>query len=223
MINTGWLDQFSAGDVSPLERAMLESARQDRREAIESERREAEREAARERRLESMAFAERQLGNPMAELSRARAALAEGADEVSDLRSRLEKAERRHAQARSNLEFWAQRAQQATDVVQRSAPSGGVEGAVARAQEELRAEASRRKVEAMLAQRSARRAITRPASPPKAAGGQCGCGVPGCTAYPGDEWVIEPVNGSSRADYGGYQPGREIVRYTGPGTIVGVR
>jgi hypothetical protein len=89
-----WLGQFAADDVSPLQRAMVESARDDARAAAQAQRSQAEREAERERRTESMLFAERQLGNPLANMSAARSMYAEATDEVAEARTRLEKAER---------------------------------------------------------------------------------------------------------------------------------
>jgi hypothetical protein len=118
-----WHGQFTADDVSPLERAMVESARTDARAAAHEQREQAEREAERELRLESLTFAERQLGNPMANMFAARSAYAEATDEVAEARTRLEKAERRHTQARDNVEFWASRMQAATNLASRSAPS----------------------------------------------------------------------------------------------------
>jgi hypothetical protein len=156
-----FLEQFSAGDVSPLERGMAESARQDAVEAVEAERQQAEKQVAAETRAESMLLAERQLGSPLAEMSRARAAYSAADDEVADLAARLQKATARRDSAQRNLEFFASRAQQAAGLASRSAPDA-IGAAVTRAQEALREEASVRRVERMLASRTASRAGRRP-------------------------------------------------------------
>jgi hypothetical protein len=191
-----WLGQFQA-DATPLEMARVAEARQDARDAVDAKRAEAERQAAAERRLETLTFAERQFGNPLAEMSRARSAFTEADDVYRDLRDQLRKAEAKRDRAKENVEFWAQRVGQAQEAVSRSAPSGGVEGAVSRAQEALRHAAAEKHVDAMLAQASAR-AASRSASPPKApAAHHDGCAV--CQGY-----------AASRAA----APAREVTRVT---------
>jgi hypothetical protein len=120
----GWLDQFHE-TTSPLETALAASAQEDVRERLQAEREQAEREAAREQRLEAMTFAERQLGGPLAEMSRAQQAMTAAGEEVADLQAQLAKAEAKLARARSNLEFFASRSAQAANLASRSwTPSG---------------------------------------------------------------------------------------------------
>jgi hypothetical protein len=165
MTDTGWLDQFSAGDLSPVEKALAASAIDDVRDQAAAGREDAARQVAAEERTEALVLANRVGGDPLGNLQRARAAEEAADDECRGLAAQLVKAEARRDRARGNAEFWAQRTAEVTGQAQRSAPSG-VEGALSRAQEALREETSRRKVDAMLAQRSA----SRPVSPPKAHG-----------------------------------------------------
>ena len=124
MTTARWLTQFHE-EPTPFGKALSDSARQEGREAAEERRQEAERAAAREQRAEAMAFAAQQLGNPLAEMSRARQAVTVYGEEVADLQAQLAKAEAKLSRARSNLEFFAERAQQATSLASRSwSPSG---------------------------------------------------------------------------------------------------
>jgi hypothetical protein len=219
-----WLDQFHA-DASPLEAAMVASAREDAKEAATAEREKAERASAAEQRLEALTTAERLAGNPLASMSAARSAFAEADDEVRELQTRLEKAQARRSRAEDNLKFFAERADLAAGMAQRSAPTvtGGrdlLEPARRAAAEAIRSQdvlrRARRSQERRRPRLSMRSVTPNGDGPPK---DQCGCGVPGCTAYP-------PDSGTERSA-AGY--GREITRVVSAdgmgqfGTLGGVR
>src|SRR5215831_18585541 len=97
-----FLDQVSAaGSLSPFEAAQVYAARDDARSAVEEQRKQVDREAAAEQRLESMLLSERAMGQPMAEVSRGRQDLAEADEECAELRERLRKAEAKRDRVRS--------------------------------------------------------------------------------------------------------------------------
>jgi hypothetical protein len=154
-----------------VEKALAFSAMDDVRDQAAAEREDAARQVAAGERTEALVVGNRLGGDALGNLQRARAAEEAADDECRDLAALSAKAEAKRDRARGNVEFWAQRAAEVTGQAQRSAPPG-VEGALSRAQEALRQEASRRKVDAMLAQRSA----SRPVSLPKAHGPD-GCEV----------------------------------------------
>jgi hypothetical protein len=131
----GFVGQFSAGDASPLEQARAAELRQDAKEAAEERRREEEREAAREARAEGMAFAEARFGHPLAQMSAARARFTEYDDKCRDLADQLHRAEAKRDQAQANVEFFAQRAAEARDMVTRSVPADPVAATLQRARE----------------------------------------------------------------------------------------
>jgi hypothetical protein len=146
-----FLASFAAADLSPVERALALGAMDDVREDVSAARDELTRQVAAEERSEAMSTANRMLGDPLGELSRARAAQMSADDDVRDLSERLQRAEAKRTRAQEGIEFWAQKSGAVTGSAQRSAPSG-VEGAMSRAQEALREERASRKVEARLAQ-----------------------------------------------------------------------
>jgi len=131
------LDALSAmaADSTPGERARMQMDAADRREQVQADREQAEREAARQERTESLALADRQLGNPLGELSRARAALSDAQDQVLELAGQLEVARGRESRSRANLVFWAERMGSVTDSVERSAQCDPFEAARTRATE----------------------------------------------------------------------------------------
>jgi hypothetical protein len=133
-MQTGWLEVI-ADDASPLERAQAAELRQDAKEVAEERHREQEKEAAREQRAEQMAFAEHHFGSPLAEMTAARAAYMKYDDRCRDLEARLEKERARRDRASSNIEFWAHRAEQARELVTRSAPADPVAAAMRHARE----------------------------------------------------------------------------------------
>jgi hypothetical protein len=151
-----------------------------------------------------MMFAEHQLGNPLAEMARARSDLAQASDECGELEAQLEKAQARRDRARSNVEFFARRMQASADLAQRSSPAG-LGDLAARVDEVRREEAARHRVEARLAARPrsqatatlSARSSTPSASPPKAP----------CTESTGDYWEPCPA-------HGGVNHGREAERGT---------
>jgi hypothetical protein len=144
-----------------VEKALAFSAMDDVRDQAAAEREDAARQVAAGERTEALVVGNRLGGDALGNLQRARAAEEAADDECRDLAALSAKAEAKRDRARGNVEFWAQRAAEVTGQAQRSAPPG-VEGALSRAQEALRQEASRRKVDAMLAQRSASRPVSLP-------------------------------------------------------------
>jgi hypothetical protein len=120
-----FLSGFVADDVSPLEALQVSAGRQDAAEARQEAHAQAERAAQAQDRADALAFAEKQHGNPLAELSRARNALMAADDDLRDKEAAFRKAEARSRRARENVEFFAQRAAQVQEAIQRSqGPSG---------------------------------------------------------------------------------------------------
>jgi hypothetical protein len=115
-----WLGQFSGDDMSPMEKALAFSARDDALASVQEKRQEAEREAARQDRLEALDWANRRGGNPLGEMQRARMAITAYDDEVRDLSAKLEKAQAKLTRAQGNLEYWSKRTQEVTAAVSRS-------------------------------------------------------------------------------------------------------
>lgn len=119
-----FMDQLrgEAPELNPLESALAAGWVEDRRDQVAADKAAAGKQADLEARLEAQAFAERQFGQPTAELRRCQAALGEAEAAAAELREKLEKAERRCASYRGNVEFWAARAQLVVDAAQRSVP-----------------------------------------------------------------------------------------------------
>jgi hypothetical protein len=155
-----FLEQVSGDGLSAIEKARIASARDDAREQREAERAEAERQAAAEQRLMSTGLAEKQLGHPLAELSRAQMAVGPLADRVAELRHELGRAERRLERAEGSVKFWATRAGDVHEAVQRSAP-GLAELPASRAHREFVNETRRMLAESRAA-RPERRPFARP-------------------------------------------------------------
>jgi hypothetical protein len=214
-----FLEQVSGDGLSAIEKARIASARDDAREQREAEQREAERQAAAEQRLMSTALAEKQLGHPLAELSRAQRVVGPLADRVAELRHELGRAERRLERAEGSVKFWAQRAGDVHDAVQRSATSGLSELPASRAHREFVDETRR-----MLAESRPARAERRPfASISRGETGELEPACPECKAAGAsadesflihadpspvpvpDEWAPEPYRH-------GYVPGQVIYR-----------
>jgi hypothetical protein len=144
MSEMNFLAGFVADDVTPLEAAQITSGRQDAAEARHEAQAQAERAAQAQDRADAMAFAEKQHGNPLAELSRARNVLMAADDEYRDAEARFRKAEGKVRRARENVEFFAQRAAQVQEVAQRSAaPSDDPVEQAARVAHRLFTEATR--------------------------------------------------------------------------------
>ena len=118
----------------------------DAREAAAERRERDEADAAREQRLESLMFANRQAGDPLGEIQRARAAFTDADDECRDLAAKLARAEARRDRASGNITFFAERMQQANQLAQRSASADLLSPA-----KEALAEAASARVERMLA------------------------------------------------------------------------
>jgi hypothetical protein len=123
MSEMSFLAGFVADDVSPLEAAQIVSGRQDAAEVRQEARAQAERAALAEDRAAAMAFAEKQHGNPLAELTRARQSAMTAEDEFRDAEARFQKAQAKLTRAQDNVRFFAERAAQVQEVAQRSAPS----------------------------------------------------------------------------------------------------
>jgi hypothetical protein len=131
----GWLSEEPA---TPLEAAQAAERRADAREAAEEREREERRQVAAEQRLEALTFGERAFGAPLAGMAAARAQFERADDELRDLAERVRKAEARRDRARASLEFFAQRAQEASELVSRSAvPANPLEAAVRSAHAEF--------------------------------------------------------------------------------------
>jgi chromosome segregation ATPase len=210
-----WSAQFGPDGLSPVEQALAYSAMEDARDEAKDRREQAEREAAREDRLEALAFANRQAGDPLGELQRSRAAFAAADDECRDLAAQLAKAQARRDRAQGNVEFLAARMQEATSLASRSAATDLLSPAK-EAMAEARQEAARQRVERMLAARSASR-------PKGEASRSRGDVVPG--PYPGLCHCAncEATAAAERENtrYRDAGPGREITR--GGGYIVSIR
>jgi hypothetical protein len=130
-----WLGEFSADDLSPLERGMALAGMRDTKEELDSERAQADRDAASAERREALEFANHQAGDPLGQMSLARARFTEYDDRCRDLADQLRRAEAKRDRARDNLEYFAQRAQETRELVSRSAPVDPVTVAVQRARE----------------------------------------------------------------------------------------
>ena len=91
--------------------------------AAAAAREQAAREAEQAGRAEERALVNRQLGDPLGEASRARFALAEAQDEVTELTARLKKAAAKRDRALGTVEFWTQRMAAVSDSVRRSVPT----------------------------------------------------------------------------------------------------
>ncbi len=142
----GFIEGMHA-DASPLEMALLRSDAEDRKlEAAESRER-AEREAARNDRTEGLAIANRVLGDPLGQLSRARSQAAAADDEIAELEKQLVRAKSRRESAESQVRYAAESLSAATATAQRSDP---LQRSADAAREAL-AEAAGARVERMLA------------------------------------------------------------------------
>jgi hypothetical protein len=130
-----WLGEFSAGDLSPLDRGMALAEMRDRKEDLDTERDQADRDAAVAERREALLFANHQAGDPLGQMSLARSRFAEYDDLCRDLGDQLRRAEAKRDRARDNLEFFAARAQETRELVSRSAPADPVTATVQRARE----------------------------------------------------------------------------------------
>lgn len=156
-------------------------AEQAERDAERAEaRRQAELEEARDRRLTAQYLAGVQ---PGAAVQRA-LALQNVEAEIATRQAEIDKLARRRDRLVQEGRDQDEAVSRSYTMVQGPAPRDGVEGAVQRAQEVARQVRAEARVEARLAQRSARRSASPPKDPDPAPAAPCGCGVPGCTAYP---------------------------------------
>jgi hypothetical protein len=148
MDNAAWLAEQVPDDLTPLQRNLALAEMRDRAADAADERDEAQKEAARQDRREALLFLNHQVGNPLGELSRAQAALAEADDLRRDALDQLRKADRKVANAKSGIAFWSGRLEPVSAPAQRSIPGLGDVGERDR---ELRLEAARMAVERRLA------------------------------------------------------------------------
>jgi len=145
----GW---YAADDISPLQRGQAFEAMSDAREAAAERREQAEREANREQRLETLMFSNRQAGDPLGGIRRARAAFTDADDECRELSAQLARAEAKRDRASANVAFFAERMSQATQLASRSASADLLSPA-----REILAEVAAQRVDRMLANASAGR------------------------------------------------------------------
>jgi len=115
------LEALAADDPGPLERARLQSAAADRAEEAAAVREKAEREAERAERTEALAILNRAAGDPLGQMSVARAVIAAADDEIAELSAKLARAEAKRSRAADSMKFYAERLGAAQDCVQRSA------------------------------------------------------------------------------------------------------
>jgi hypothetical protein len=135
MDTSTWLGEFAADDLSPLERSMALAAMRDRKDDLDAEREQADKDAAAGERREALMLANHQAGDPLGQMSLARARFAEYDDRCRDLADQLRRAEAKRDRAAESVEFFARRAQEARDMVSRSAPADPAAAAVQRARE----------------------------------------------------------------------------------------
>ena len=133
----GWLGQFAADDLSPVERALALGAMQDRREESEAQREQAEMDAAAADRREALEVANHQAGDPLGQLQLARARLTAADDRVRDLADQLRRAEAKRAGAEESTRYWADRLAPVVESMQRHEIRDPVELATRRAHQEF--------------------------------------------------------------------------------------
>jgi hypothetical protein len=221
---TSWLDQFSGStepDQSPLELARIHQAREDaaaeKREAREA----VERQAAVEEKREALEFGNRVGGDPAGQLQLHRAAFERYDDECRDLEAKLDRVRKKRDRAQSNVEFFARRMQDATNLAQRSSPAG-LGDLAERVDEQRHQAATRARVDAMLAGARPGRGGPHPFVS-RGEGGEAEPACPECKAAGAseaesflihadpspvpvpDEWAPEPYRH-------GYVPGQVIYR-----------
>jgi hypothetical protein len=133
-----WLDEFAAADLSPMERAMARARMADAKTDAAEAQVQAEREAKRLERDETLILADRQMGGARGELARQQALLTAADDRVRDAEDELRRAQQARDRYAGNVQFFAQRMAEATGLAQRSAPVDPAEAAVQRARQEHR-------------------------------------------------------------------------------------
>jgi hypothetical protein len=126
----GWLGGFAADDLSPLDRASALTAMRDRKDELDAERSQAEKDAAAATRREELLFLNHQAGDPLGNLSLARSRFSEHDDRCRDLQDQLRKAEAKRDRSRAEIEWWAGQLAPIEQAAQRSrVPSDPVEAA----------------------------------------------------------------------------------------------
>jgi hypothetical protein len=116
-----FLNAHSA-NVGGLQRALALAAVDDARADAADQRDQLERRAEAERRAEVLAWGNRQLGNPMGELSRFRGEYVAADDEVRDLAGRLERATKKRDRIGEAIRSRAQQLDEITASISRPAP-----------------------------------------------------------------------------------------------------
>jgi hypothetical protein len=116
-----FLNERSA-NLTGLSRVLALAAADDARADAADARARAERQAEAERRAEVLAWGNRQLGNPLGELSRFRSEHAEADDRVRDLADQLEKATKKRDRLAEAIRGRTQQLDEITASLSRSAP-----------------------------------------------------------------------------------------------------
>jgi hypothetical protein len=126
-----WIGQFAEDGLSPLERSMALASMRDRKDELDAQRAQADKDAAAAQRREEFLLLNARAGDPVGEMSRARQAWSEADDMRRDALDQLRKADARIARAERSIEFWAARLEPVTQAAQRSrVPSDPVEAAL---------------------------------------------------------------------------------------------
>jgi hypothetical protein len=134
---------------------MVLSGMRDRKDELDAEREQADKDAAAAQRREEFLLLNARAGDPVGEMSRARQAWSDADDMRRDALDQLRKAEKRIASAERSVEFWAARLEPVTQAAQRSrVPSDPVEAAVYHAHQAFKETTQAMRAEARAAARS---------------------------------------------------------------------
>jgi hypothetical protein len=99
---------------------MALTAMRDRKDEADAEREQAEKDAAAAGRREALEFANHQAGDPIGQMSLARARYTEYDDRCRDLADQLRRAEAKRARAQDDIRFWGERLEPVTQAAQRA-------------------------------------------------------------------------------------------------------
>jgi hypothetical protein len=216
-----FLGQFKAEPLSPMQAALAASRIEDAKAEKDAAREAAERELAAEERAESMAFKERALGRPWANINAERADLERVNDELADLQERCRKLEARRDRSQENIRFWAERLEAANP-----APATGFAQAQAEADKVRALFAREAAIRARQAQPAPRPFARRSASAAAAAANGSGSFPPGCSCLYRTEqvghthcWPSHPLGATDlpdsgdQAERGSYADWEELTTY----------
>ena len=219
----GWLQSLGIGGPVAWEDTGLLARRQAEADERAAERAEAERQARLAEANDARQVAFYMNGVQPGSVVQRAMAMADLEAEMGGLRDQLAKLQRRHDRLTAEGRDQAELAARSFTMAERSAPSppglGDAGERLAAVQREL---AARNRADAILARTRSRQASrsavrSRSASPPKAPARPCGCGVPGCTAYPPET----ERSAYKHPDRYNEFTGPTITRYGGP--IVSIR